>query len=62
MDLDAVDVGRFEVGHFGDSRLQKMGPGVIRHWWLRRGLAYWLWPMAGGGVRSVLGDFCAILR
>lgn len=62
MDLDAVDVGRFEVGHFGDFRLQKRGPGVIRHWWLRRGLAYWLWRMADGRVRSVSGDFCAILR
>ena len=42
MDLDAVDVGRCEVGHFGDLRLQKRGPDVIRHWWLRRGLAFWL--------------------
>jgi hypothetical protein len=25
MDLDAVDVGRFEVGRFGDLRLQKRG-------------------------------------
>ena len=62
MDLDAVDVGLFEVGHFGDSRLQKRGPVVIRYWRLRQGLAYWLWRMAGGGVRSVSGDFCAILR
>lgn len=62
MDLDAVDVGRFEVGRFGDLRLQKRGPGVIRHWWLRRGLAFWLCRMAGGAARSVSGDFCAILR
>ena len=62
MDLDAVDVGRFEVGRFGDLRLQKRGPGVIRHLWLRRGLAFWLWRTAGGAARSVLGDFCAILR
>lgn len=62
MDLDAVDVERFEVGRFGDYRLQKRGPGVIRHWWLLRGLAYWLWRVAGGAARSALGDFCAILR
>lgn len=47
MDLDAVDVERFEIGRFGDLRLQKWGPGVIRHWWLRRGPAFWLWRMAG---------------
>ena len=62
MDLDAVDVGRFEVGRFGDLRLQKRGPGAIRPWWLRRDLAFWLWRMDGGAARSALGDFCAILR
>ncbi len=32
MDLDAVDVVRFKVGHFGDLRLQRRGSGIIGRW------------------------------
>ena len=62
MDLDAVDVARFEVGRFGDFRLQKRGPGVIRRWWLRRAPVFWLWRMAGVAARSASAAFCAIPR
>jgi hypothetical protein len=62
MDLDAVDVGRFEVGGFGDLRLQKRGPGVIRFWLRHLGRAFWLWRVAGGEGRSGSAGFCAIPR
>lgn len=62
MDLASVDVGRFEVGNFGDLRLKKRGPGAIRFWRLRRGRAFWLWQVASGAAKSGLGDFCATLQ
>ena len=62
MDVDAVDVGRFEVGRFGDLRLEKRGPGAIRFWWRHPGLVFWLWQTVGGVARSGSDDFCATLR
>ena len=62
MDLASVDVGRFEVGGFGDLRLQKRGLGAIKFWRLRRDRAFWLWQVVSGVARSGLGGFCATPR
>ena len=59
MDLSSVDVDRFEVGRFGDLRLEKRGPGAIRLWWLRRVRAFWLWLAGSVVARSDLGGFYA---
>lgn len=58
MDLSSIDVGRFEVGNFGDLRLEKRGLGVIRFWRLHRDRAFWLWQVASGAARSGSGGFC----
>ena len=60
MDLNAVDVGRFGIGRFGDLRLQKRGRGAMRHWLLHRGLAFWSLLAGSGAVRLDLGGFYVI--
>ena len=32
MGISDIEVGRFSVGGFGDLRLEKRGPGVMRRW------------------------------
>ena len=61
MDLASVDVERFELGRFGDLRLQKRGLGAIRFWRRRPGLAFWNWRAASDAAKLDLGGFYAIL-
>jgi hypothetical protein len=41
MEPSAVDIERFELGRFGDLRLQKRGPGAIGPWLRRPARAFW---------------------
>ena len=61
MDTSA-DIGRFGVGRFGDLRLQKRGPGVMRPWWPRRGRAFLNWLVAGRDVLAIQDTSEIILR
>ena len=61
MDISATDVGRFGIGRFGDLRLQKRGPGAIRHSWLRRARAFLNWQAASGAEKPASGGFCITL-
>ena len=60
MELASVDVNRFEIGLFGDARLEKRGLGAIKHSWHRRDRAFWRCLAASGAARSGLDGFCAI--
>jgi hypothetical protein len=49
----------FELGRFGDRRLEKGGRCCTVHWWQRQARAFAGWLDAGGARFSSIG-FCAI--
>jgi hypothetical protein len=59
LDLSLAELERFEVGDFGDTRLQKRGPGVISVSRCRRDRAFAHWRAENGAVRLDLGGFFA---
>lgn len=48
----------FELGRFGDRRLEKGGRCCTVHWWQRQARAFAGWLDAGGARFSSIG-FCA---
>lgn len=62
MELTATDVERYELGRFGDLRLQKRGPGATGPWLHRLARAFWPWLKVKGAGRLVLDGFYAIRR
>ena len=59
MELAAVDIERYGLGHFGDSRLQKRGLGATVPLLPPLAHAFWPWLKARGAGKLVLDGFCA---
>jgi hypothetical protein len=59
MELAAVDIERYGLGYFGDSRLQKRGPGVTVRLLPPPALVSWPWLKARGVGKLVLDGFYA---
>lgn len=62
MGIHGIELDRFSVGGFGDLRLEKRGPGVMRLWWPDRVRVFTSLLKAIGAVRSASGGFYAILQ
>ncbi len=51
MGISDIEVRRFSVGGFGDLRLEKRGPGVMRSWLPIRAPVSWNCQAASGEAR-----------
>ena len=51
MGISDSEMRRFSVGAFGDLRLEKRGPGVMRRWLPIRALVSWNCQAASGEAR-----------